>query len=451
MLESLRSRLLLWYTAILAVVVLSFAVAGGYLAWRSRLAAVDAALVLRVDALAQALRPVAPGAFDLDLSPSATEDRDYAIWTTDGQLIDSSDPNLTVPVPERAGARTRAGRREVARLVPAGAWVLVGQSLSADYAEMLALAGAFAVAGGAALALSLAGGWWWVGRALEPIDRISRTARAMTQGDFAARIPVARVETELGQVASALNDAFDRLQASIDRERRFAADASHELRTPLTTISTETQWALGRTREPNEYQQSLETCRRASERMRGIVEHLLALARAEAGADMDQVVTVRLDAVIAEVVLDVARLAEQRGIRLDTTLGAVSVEGDPDRLHEAVANVVANAVLYNQPGGRVEVLLASREGQAELTVRDTGIGIAPADQSRIFDPFVRVDPARGREAGGAGLGLAVTRAILRRHGGDIACESEPGRGTTMTLRLPQSGRLRGGEVATRVD
>jgi heavy metal sensor kinase len=363
----------------------------------------------------------------------------HALWTAEGAVIDESDPGLRVPRPSAAGARTRDGRREIAVRTGSGAWVLAGRSLAPMRADLLALAGTVAVVGAAALALSLAGGWWWVGRALEPIDRISRTARAMTQGDLGARIPVDRVETELGQVASALNEAFDRLHDSVERQRRFAADASHELRTPVATISTETQWALARERQLAEYQRSIEICQRAADRMRGVIEQLLALARAESGGPADRAVEVRLDEVVRDVVQDVARLAEHRAIRIRTALGGPAVIGDPDRLREAITNVVVNAVQYNVAGGTVDIALTPADGWTSLVVRDTGVGIAAEDCARIFDPFVRVDPARGREAGGAGLGLAVTRAILRRHGGDVTCESAPGAGTTMTLRLATAG------------
>jgi signal transduction histidine kinase len=257
----------------------------------------------------------------------------------------------------------------------------------------------------------------------------------MIEGDLAARIPVDRVETELGQMARALNDAFDRLQASIDRQRRFTADASHELRTPLATLSTELQWAQAHERSPEEYRETLEVCARASGRMLSIVERLLALVRAEAGV-VDRAVPVLLDALVEQVAGDLEPLASSRRVTLSTETAPVATTGDPDRLRDAVTNVVANAIRYNVDGGRVAVALRPVEDEVELTVTDTGVGIGPDDLPRIFDPFFRADPARSRDAGGAGLGLAVSRAIVERHGGRISCRSEPGRGTTMTIRLP---------------
>jgi heavy metal sensor kinase len=440
MFESLRARLLVWYTAILAVVIAVFGAAVCYLAWRARVADVDGVLWARAHALAAALHPAAAGTFDLVLPAETTNGRtpsplDHVLWNAAGHPIDRSNPELEVPMPATPGARTRAGRREVALAAESGVTVLVGRDLADVRAEVWALAGTIAPVGAAALALSLAGGWWLAGRALSPIDRISRTAREMVGGNFAARIPIDRVETELGHLARALNEAFDRLHASLERQQRFTADASHELRTPLATASTEIQWALAKERPPADYRAALEVCARQASRMQAVVERLLALARADAGASQDRVVQVPLDAVVRSVVDDLAPLALAKRVSVDVDVAPVTVTGDPDRLTEAVTNVVANAIQYNRADGRVNVVLGRRSGGAELTVSDTGMGIAAEDLPRVFDPFFRADPARSRDAGGAGLGLAVTRTIVERHGGSITCRSTPDVGTTVTIEL----------------
>jgi heavy metal sensor kinase len=404
---------------------------------------VDRALWTRAHALAAALQPAAAGTFDLVL-PAETPDRlspptlDHVLWNGQGQPIDRSNPELDVPVPAAAGAQTRAGRREVVVRAASGVTILVGRDLADVRAEVWSLAGMIGTVGIAALMLSLAGGWWLVGRALSPVDRISRTAREMVGGNFAARIPIDRVETELGHLARALNEAFDRLHASLERQRRFTADASHELRTPLATLSTEIEWALGRERGPDDYRTVLASCARQASRMNAVVERLLALARAEAGAAQDRAVELQLDAVVDRVVDDLAPLAESRGVTVRVDAAPTVVRGDPDRLVEAVTNVVANAIQYNVDRGRVDVVLTQRSGAAELSVTDTGIGISDADLPRVFDPFFRADPARSRDAGGAGLGLAVTRSIVERHGGSVACRSQPAVGTTVVLSLPKT-------------
>ncbi|HUF46752.1 MAG TPA: HAMP domain-containing sensor histidine kinase [Vicinamibacterales bacterium] len=447
MLSSLRARVLIWYTALLGLVILTFGAVVCLVAWRARLADVDADLYARAHALAGALEPAGDGTFDLTLpsDPAAPPlpagpPRHHVLWTAEGHVIDQSDPTLDVPHPAAPLVRTRAGLREVVVTAASGPTVLVGRSVADVRAEIGSLAARMAAVGLVALALAAGGGWLLVGSALRPIDRISATARAMTGGDFTARIPLAQVESELGQLAQALNEAFDRLHAALERQKRFTADASHELRTPLATMSTELQWVLGRDRDRAEYRESLDVCRRAVDRMAAIVERLLTLARAEAAPALEQRERVRVDDLVAAVVDEVARLAEPRAVAIRFDRVPVTVAGDPDRLRDAITNVVVNAVQYSADRATVHVTLRQDEAAAVLEVLDTGIGIAADDLARIFEPFFRADPARSRVAGGAGLGLAVARAHLVAHGGTIALASAPGAGTRVTIRLPVAAR-----------
>ena len=449
MFASLRSRLLAWYTTVLATVIILFGTAVCYLAWRTRLGDVDVLLRARAEMLAAAIRPAPGGAFDVTLPPPASPVRPgeappyHVIWTADGAAIDRSDSERVGLLPSAPGVRTQAGRREVIMRSGAGPLVLVGSDLTQLRGDIRTLAGMMGAVGAGALALAVAGGWLLVGRTLAPIARISRTARRMVDGDFAARIPIHRVETELGQLAHALNDAFDQLHASLERQRRFTADASHELRTPLATISTETQWALARERRPAEYKESLASVQRASRRMQTVAEGLLALAREESPA-ANRPEPVRLDGLIADAVQDVASLAAHRGILLDVEPPEpVTVLGDAAHLLDAVTNVVVNAIYYNIEGGRVRITLRTDRRMVLLRVSDTGVGI-PADAlPRIFEPFFRADPARSRAAGGAGLGLALAKAVVERHRGRISCTSEPGRGTEVLIELPAAATAHG--------
>ena len=444
MLDSLRSRLLLWYSAIVAAVLACSLAAVCYVAWHSRVDAVDASLAVRVATLTASLRAVGGGAFDLELPPAQTASPDqpglyHAVWTATGHLIDQSDPERPVPRPTGAGAVVRAGNRELTRVTADGALVLAGRPLDDVRADVWSLAMTIATLIGVALSLSLAGGWWLVTRTLAPVDRISRTARRMVDGDLSARIPVAGVETEFGQLARTLNEAFDQLHAALGRQQRFTADASHELRTPLTTLSTELQWARARPRDASEYRQSVDVSLRAVERMHSVVQRLLALAREEAQATTHRHVPVALEHVVTRVVQDLAPIARARNIIITVTTDPVTVTGDEDRLAEAVTNIVANAVQYNIDGGCVTVALTREAGGASIVVTDTGPGIPAADLPHVFEAFYRADPSRARDPGGAGLGLAVARAIVRGLGGDVVCRSTEGEGTTMTLRFPVAG------------
>jgi two-component system OmpR family sensor kinase len=439
--ESLRVRLVLWYALVLTLVVILYGGAVVYQSWRSITAAVDAELEGYAREIGAALRPAEGGRFDLELPSEVAsyffrrEGRRpyYVIWAPGGELVDQADPDLNI---QRPGT-TRAGRREVSLQTAGGATVLVGRDISDLRGGQWGLILNVLLAGAATLAVSIFGGWFVAGRALAPITRISETARAMSAGDLDARIAVERTESELEQVASTLNDAFDRLRLAVEQERRFTADASHELRTPISVLRAEAEWALDRERTPQQYKAALTVCRRAALRMQDAVERMLALVRAEAIEDVREAAPVAVHAIIADVLEWLAPLAQERHVRVAMAEAEpLTVIGDAELLREAVNNVVANAILYNRPGGSVTIATRSSAGMALMEVVDTGIGMPAEAIPHVFDRFFRVDKARSRVAGGSGLGLSIARAILVAHGGDISCTSELGTGSVFVISLP---------------
>jgi heavy metal sensor kinase len=442
--SSLRTRLLAWYSLILAVVVATFAGIVGYLLWRSMVADVEAGLRASIIPLVESLRPAGGRGFDLDLplehqpaDAGSAASRYYAVWNADGEIVDRSPVAFDIPAPSTAGLRTRDGRRELTMVGANGALVLVGRDLAEARAAVRAFSGIAAIGGCAALLVSLAGGWFLIGRALAPVGRINRTAAAMAAGDLNARIEVDRTENELEHVAQALNCAFDRLHRALDGQRRFTADASHELRTPLATIAAETEWALTRPRSADEYHGSLAICRRATERMARVVTRLLTLARADHDALQLDRAPVALEPVVHDAIALVQPLAASKGVVIETKLDTAMVAGDRERLTELLTNLCANAVEYNRAGGHVSVEVWPDGSDACMRVRDSGIGIEEDDVPRIFERFYRSDGARDRRTGGAGLGLAIAKSIVEAHGGRISCSSTPGEGTEMLVRLPR--------------
>ena len=437
--DSLRVRLVLWYALVLTLVVVLYGGAVVYQSWRSMMASVDAELDAYAREVNSALKPVEGGRFDLELSSDAATyffRREggrpyYVIWGPNGELVDQSDPDLQV-----IRGTTAEGRRERSLTAAGGATVLVGRDVAdlrrAEWGLFLNVA----LAGIATLAVAIFGGWFVAGRALAPIKRISRTARAMSEGDLNARIAVEQTDSELEQVASTLNDAFDRLRLAVEQERRFIADASHELRTPISVLRAETEWALDRERSPQQYKDALTIAKRASLRMQDIVERLLALVRADLSADVQEPAPVAIRTLVDEVVAWLAPMAHERAIRLSVSGEPLTVNGDAEQLREALNNVIANAILYNKPGGSVTISTRQSGSTATIEIVDTGIGI-PADAvPRVFDRFFRVDKARSRAMGGSGLGLSIARTIFVAHGGDITCTSEPGVGSMFVISLP---------------
>src|SRR6185436_626967 len=287
----------------------------------------------------------------------------------------------------------------------------------------------------AVLLIGLGDAWLLLGRALQPIADMSATAEAISASNLSRRIDAAETQSELGPLAGVLNRMLDRLEDAFEQQKRFTADASHELRTPLAVILSQTELALARERSPAEYVQALETCARASQRMRALVNDLLTLARADAGMLQLESEPFDLKSCIEECAALVQPLAAERGLPIGLDLAEVEWTGDLQRTAQVITNLLTNAIRYNRPGGRVDVLLEAHPSKIVLAVSDTGIGIPEDERIRIFERFHRVDKVRSREMGGSGLGLAICQSLVAAQGGMIECASEVGRGSTFTVRL----------------
>lgn len=272
--------------------------------------------------------------------------------------------------------------------------------------------------------------------ALRPVEEMARTARRITAEDLRRRLEHRGSGDELDRLTETLNDMLARLEAAFTQTRRFAADAAHELRTPLTVLKGGIEVALRAARSPEEYRSVLASSLEEVERLIRLAEDLLLLSRSSAGPETSRQ-RVELEPLLLDVFDTGARLGQAAGVsvRIDES-GAASVLGDAVALRRAVLNLVENAVKYTAPGGKVELSLVRGDGRATITVADTGIGMEPTETERIFEPFVRLDAARGRETGGSGLGLAIARSIVMAHGGALTVESRPGAGSRFTISLP---------------
>ena len=276
-------------------------------------------------------------------------------------------------------------------------------------------------------------------RRLRPIATMCQTVAGITASSLSRRIDLEGVDTELGELGGLLNTMLGRLEASFDQQARFTADASHELRTPLAVVLTQVELALARPRSADEYRDALEACGRAARRMKGLVDDLLTLARADAGKLELRWEPVELGPIVDECAGMLGPLAEGRGVCVVVNAGVAPLEADPERLARVVTNLLSNAILYNRPGGRVTLSVVAEGDAVVLTVADTGVGIPEGDLPRVFDRFFRVDKARSRESGGSGLGLAICKSIVEAHGGTIILASQPGKGTEVIVRLPRAG------------
>ena len=319
-------------------------------------------------------------------------------------------------------------------MLPSGEMIWVGCSIAPELKELHRTTMKLTGIGGIILFFGLAGGWWIVSRSLRPVGAISSAAAKISGGDLSQRINVAEAESELGQLAAVLNSTFARLEASFAQQQQFTSDAAHELRTPVSVMLTQAQTALNRERTAPEYRETVETCQRAAQRMRRLIESLLALARLDAGQEQMKRLEFDLAKTAHDCVESVRPLADERGVKIICDLPPLPCAGDSERLAQVVTNLLTNAIQYNLPDGEVRVKLESQNGMAILTVSDTGRGIAAEDLPRVFERFYRAD--KSRSTGGNGLGLAISKAVVEAHGGTIEVASKENAGTTFTVRLP---------------
>ena len=272
--------------------------------------------------------------------------------------------------------------------------------------------------------------------ALQPLRELTATIRSILEGGTdAARVRARRVEDEIDELGVLVNRMLDRIDALIAGLRGTLDHVAHDLRTPVTRLRATAERALGSAATLDECRDALADCVEESDRVMTTLDALMDLAEAEAGTMPLRIEPVDLAAVVRDAADLYRDVAEHKGVALTATLsGPVEVAGDRNRLAQAIANLLDNAVKYTPGGGEVVVAARAADGAARVTVTDTGIGISAGDLPHIWDRLYRGD--RSRSERGLGLGLSLVKAIALAHGGQVSVESTPGRGSTFTLQLP---------------
>ena len=297
-------------------------------------------------------------------------------------------------------------------------------------------------------AIALVGGWLLVGRALKPVDEMTRAALSIESSRLDMRLSPAVTDNEIGRLAGALNEMIARLGRSFKQIERFSADASHELKTPLTTIRGEAEVALMSDLSTEEYRKTLRSIIEETERLSSIVNNLLLLSRADADQVRLKQEPVPLHEVAMAAYERTAGLAHRKSINLDIgAMDEVMISGDALWLQQLITNLLYNAINYTPVGGAVTLTLTIGNGvQVGLTgvpcacivIDDTGPGIASEHLPHLFDRFYRVDSGRSRDQGGTGLGLNIVKWIAESHHGKVTVNSVVGEGTTFTVAIPMA-------------
>lgn len=461
---SIGFRLTLWYLAIFAVAQLVFG-AGMWLILRHHLYdLVDDSLEQQMDDVGNLLRAQKKDEPLADVKRELTEEYtlehagDYLqVYLGDGELIYQSPFLQEHPLPKwdpaavKADSRTRPlfkdlrlGKKPFRFATQGinvrGAVYVVQTGVVIDDVRKTLHRFRLYLFMFAPLLLTVAagGGYWLSRRALSPVDALVRTARTITGTTLSSRLEKLSTGDELQRLSDTLNEMLDRIEAAFRRVTQFTADASHELRTPVSLVRTEAELALRRSRGESEYKVALQHILLEAERTTSLIEELLALARADAGRETLNLHPVELRQALRGVVDGWRQVASIRNLQFTESLGLQEplVSADEAALRRVVNILLDNAFKYTPSPGSVQLSLKQQNDKAVITVRDSGVGIATEEQSRIFERFYRVDKARSRDMGGAGLGLSIAQWIVQQHGGSIQVESNPGHGSIFRVLLP---------------
>jgi two-component system heavy metal sensor histidine kinase CusS len=271
-------------------------------------------------------------------------------------------------------------------------------------------------------------------RGLRPLEEMKRSLERIGPTHLNERVAPANWPRELQPLAIAFDEMLKRLDDSFTRLSQFSADLAHELRTPIANMLGEAQVALSRDRSAAEYRETIESTIGECERLSGIVDNLLFVARADAATEPVERIRFDARAAVEKIAAFYETIAEDRHVAINCS-GQGQISADPALFERAVGNLVDNALRFTPENGSIQIALAERAHDFEVAVTDNGSGIAPEHLPRVFDRFYRAEPSRGSD--GAGLGLALVKSIVDLHGGTARIRSEVGRGTTVSITFPK--------------
>jgi len=378
------------------------------------------------------------------LSPNLVEAAGSDTTAWEGLLAGMPDPAGLAPgdVRHRTVRQHPGGPMAVAleARVTDGNLLQIGRSLAQNRATQQTYRRIFGTIVLAMLALGLGIGWTLTRTLVASVETVTRAARRIGETDLVTRVPAAQPGRELRDLAAAFNEMLDRIGRLVGQMREVTDNVAHDLRSPLTRMRGLAEAIATGPETAAEVRERAGAVVEECDRLAAIIDTLLDIAEARAGVATLSLAEVDLAAVARDACELFDAVAEQKGVALrfeGLPTSSLRTRGDLPRLQRAIANVLDNAVKYTPAGGEVRVTVSGEPGWVAVTVSDTGIGIAPEDLPRVFDRFFRAEASRSTR--GSGLGLALTDAVVRAHGGTVSAQGAPGRGSCFVLRLPAQG------------
>ena len=292
----------------------------------------------------------------------------------------------------------------------------------------------FVIIAGSCAAYLLAGHY------TKPIKQLSSHMRELAPDSLSRPIEVESGGEEIQELVKSFNQMTGQLSEAFAMQSRFSVSAAHELRTPLAVLRTRLDVFKKKEREQKEYDELVQTMETYVDRLSSLISNLLELT--ETG-ELPEVEDVSLDSVIKTVVKDLEPVAHEHEVKIHTDIEALTVRGNASLLYRALYNLVENAIRYNEKEGSITIDLKNQDMAGMVKIADTGVGIAPEARELIFEPFYRVNKSRSREFGGAGIGLSLVKAILKRHGAFIAVDANEPQGSVFTITFPKDGSADG--------
>ncbi|HLF14175.1 MAG TPA: ATP-binding protein [Bacteroidota bacterium] len=457
MFRSIRARLTLWYTIIVAVIFVFIATVTYKYVSATLYDQLDLLLVNEARWIAQRLEkqnvesePDESAAAAIREHSAYSPTKEFVeVWAPDGTLLcqssnvigDSLVKHTDFPPDPHYNLHTvvtfRIQPLRILTQLTRRGRIIVAIPVESVETTLRQLMRVLAWMGPLVVLLAFGGGLFLSKKSLSKVNQVTDIARKISADRLSARIPSHNVDDEIGRLIETFNGMISRLDASFEQMKQFSADASHELRTPLTVLRTQLETALASRMSASEIRKIAAQCLDEAIRMGSILENLLLLGRGDSGQLSIKRERVRLDDLLRETYDESVILASQKSIevKIENT-DNVPIWGDRQRLRQLILNLVDNAIKYSGERTVITLSLVKNEGEAAVAVRDQGIGIPKSEISRIFDRFYRVDRARSRTLGGSGLGLAIVKWIVDAHGGTITVKSAVNKGSEFTVSLP---------------